>query len=291
VLVDQLLQDLPGLQQKLNKNGGKMAKIKSKLAEELRKSLSQGPYQIPVTARTNKFGQVSLSSSTAPGESNTPAQDAWRLKYAACVVAWNELTPEEKAAYQEDADKREITAFNQFMSVCLLYVPPARKLYERYITPDWANAAAYGAIWRGQTFTIGNTGPNEDHIVTSVILKLFRANLPGILTVTINEADSDLPTGVILATGTTDGDTLPTGYPYEWREIFFVVPAELSASTQYAIVLSAPHGADTKLVNWRFHPGGSIYTGGEHSVSYNSGESWSDYSGYDLMFEEWGEAI
>lgn len=286
-----MLQDPAANTAKLNKNGGKMAKIKSKLAEELRKSLSQGSFQIPVTARTNKFGQVSLSSSTAPGESNTPAQDAWRLKYAACVVEWNEKTPEEKAAYQEDADKREITAFNQFMSVCLLYVPPARKLYERYNLGDVAQADMFDKNWRAQTFTIGNTGPNEDHIVTSVILKLLRYGLPGTVTVTINEADSDLPTGVILATGTTDGNTLTTSYPYGWREIFFVTPAGLSASTQYAIVVDARDGNSSNLIRWRTVVPPKEYTGGQHSFSSDSGSNWTIRTGRDLMFEEWGEAI
>lgn len=116
-------------------------KARSSLVEELRKSMNKRLFQSQITAQTNKFSGMRIGRSTAPGPSNTPDQITWRAKYAACVVDWNALTPEQQAAYQEDADKRKITAFNQFMSDCLLEVPPPPE-YEDYTTYEKVDPAS-----------------------------------------------------------------------------------------------------------------------------------------------------
>jgi len=143
-----------------------VAKIKSKLAEELRGSLSQNPHQVPVTARTDKFSKVILSSSTAPGPSKTPSQETWRNRYATCVVDWNAKTPEQKEVYQEDANKRKITAFNQFMSGCLITIGPQTFGYEvaggsgewiGYTAPD-----RLGWVLRGTSYSPTYSGALDE---------------------------------------------------------------------------------------------------------------------------------
>ena len=47
-------------------------------------------------------------------------------------------------------------------------------LYERYNTGDDSSTSIYGTHWLAQTFTIGNTGSNINHNISSVKLKLFR---------------------------------------------------------------------------------------------------------------------
>ena len=116
-------------------------KARSNLFRELRKSLRPGPFAEQVTAQTDRYKRMRIGRSTAPGISNTVDQAAWRTKYAACVVEWNDLNDEQKAAYQEDADKRRITAFNQFMSTCLLEVVPPPE-YEDFTTYTEVDIAA-----------------------------------------------------------------------------------------------------------------------------------------------------
>ena len=120
-------------------------------------------------------------------------------------------------------------------------------LYERYTTGEDHAAGIYGRYWKGQTFTIGNTGANENHNITSVKLKLFRQGSPGMLTVHIRATSGGKPTGSDLTSGTTDGNTLTTAYAGEWREIA-LTPYELSANTQYAQIVQT--SLATALIEW-----------------------------------------
>jgi len=158
--------------------------------------------------------------------------------------------------------------------------------YTYYITGDDLDQSARAAFWHAQTFT-----PTTAHIITSVKLKLWRVGSPGTLTVGIRAVDgTGKPTGGDLCSGTTNGNTLPTEAPYEWRGITLGAGANLSASTKYAIVVRATGGNDSNYANWRADSSSPTYAGGEQFESPNSGSSWSAY-GYDSMFEEWGEPI
>jgi len=261
-------------------------KARSSLVEELRKSMNKRLFQSQITAQTNKFHGMRIGRSTAPGPSNTPDQITWRARYAACVVTWNALTPEQKAAYQEDADKRRITAYNQFLSECLTV--PAEKLYERYITNDDAGSRMWGDLWLAQSFTIGNTGDNEDHSITKLVLLLYRLGSPGTVTVGIRAVDGEgKPTGPDLAIGTTNGNTLPTAAPYEWREIT-LTPYALLANTQYQIVGRAESVTEVNRVLWRKDQTDPTYGGGVYGFSDNGGSTWTLDSTQDRLFKEYG---
>jgi len=163
-------------------------------------------------------------------------------------------------------------------------------LYERYNTGDNGGATFYGSAWKGQTFTIGNTGTNENHNITSVKLKVYKAGSPGTITVSIRAVDgSGNPTGNDLTSGTTDGDTLTTNTAGEWREIS-LTSYGLSASTTYAIVVRAPNGDSSNYAGWRTVSPGASYEGGFYAWSSNSGSSWLHSTAVDFMFEEYGTA-
>jgi len=162
-------------------------------------------------------------------------------------------------------------------------------LYERYITDDATNVIVAGIYWKAQTFTVGNTGANENHNVTSVKLLLYRYGLPGTITVSIRATLDGKPTGDDLAIGTTNGDNLPTGSPYEWREITFETPALLSTSTQYAIVVRALDAVLPARGNWRIDNTVLAYTGGTYLTSSDGDSTWDIDDRYDCMFEEYGE--
>ena len=159
-------------------------------------------------------------------------------------------------------------------------------LYEYYNTGDNSDAWMYAARWIAQTFT-----PSEAHKITSVKLLLFRAGLVGTVTVSIRATDgSGHPTGEDLCSGTTDGDTLPTGSPYEWREITLGDGYDLSADTKYAIVVRIST-ADSIYLKWRMDNSSPTYEGGNLEYSNYSGESnWTATTTQDLMFEEYEEA-
>ena len=162
--------------------------------------------------------------------------------------------------------------------------PTSEILYEYYNTGFNSTVDFFGAIWLAQTFT-----PSVAHRITSVKLLIWRFGLPGTITVSIRETDSEgHPTGADLCSGTTDGDTLTDDLSGEWREIALGAGYNLDADTKYAIVVRALTGDGTNRVIWRCDLNG-IYTGGNYEFSGNSGTSWNGTVGADLMFEEWGE--
>lgn len=160
-------------------------------------------------------------------------------------------------------------------------------LYERYNAGDDGVITTYGASWKAQTFTVGNTGANVNHSITSVKLKLYRVGLPGTITVSIRSVDGDSkPTGGDLTSGTTNGDTLTTNTAGEWREIS-LISYGLSSDTMYAIVIRAVEGSADNLLRIRIDNSSPTYTGGVRQYSANSGVSWS-LSSSDALFEEYG---
>jgi len=164
------------------------------------------------------------------------------------------------------------------------------QLYEYYNEGDDGDSALGGDIWTAQTFT-----PTTEHKITSVKLKLYRLGSPGTIIVSIKATDGNgHPTGNDLCSGTTNGDTLPTDSPYEWREITLGDGYLLSADTKYAIVVRALNGDVSNYIKWRFDTSSPTYTEGNYETSDDGGVSWSDSASrflYDLMFEDWGEVI
>lgn len=157
-------------------------------------------------------------------------------------------------------------------------------LQEYYITGDNTRTDVRGSLWKAQTFT-----PATSHKITSITGRLYRTGNPGTLTVSIRVTDvNGHPTGADLCSGTTDGNTLPTGSPYEWREITLGTGYQISASIKYAIVLRALSGTLSNTVSWRLDSTGD-YTGGNSETSTNSGGLWASSLNYDFMFEEWGQ--
>jgi hypothetical protein len=157
------------------------------------------------------------------------------------------------------------------------------KLYEYANTgdDDQAYSLAYGVNWLGTVFTTGSV----KHSVTSVKLKLYRAGSPGTLAVSIRATTgaTPLPTGGDLTSGTTNANTLPTGSPYEWREIALTEYA-LLPNTTYAIAIRATSGDSANYVAWRYK---TLGTTGSFRYSSDSGATWN-VGNANHMFEIWG---
>lgn len=144
----------------------------------------------------------------------------------------------------------------------------------------------YGNRWLTMTFT-----PQEAHHIAKVTLQLYRSGTPGTLTISIKETDAQgKPTGADLCLGTTDANTLPTGSPYEWRDILFAITSALDDLTKYAIVARALDGSTGNRVYWRDNYKTPTYEGGSIGISTDGGLTWTMYDTHDFMFKEWGQA-
>jgi len=55
-----------------------------------------------------------------PTNPQTEAQQAWRQVYADSVTAWQALTPEQKAVYNENAKGKKMSGYNFFQKEYLL---------------------------------------------------------------------------------------------------------------------------------------------------------------------------
>jgi len=163
-------------------------------------------------------------------------------------------------------------------------------LYERYTTGMDTVLYVRGDLVGGQGFTIGTTGPNETHTITSITIKAYREGSPGTVTVEIWEADGNQhPTGSVLSSGTTNGNTFTTDTNGEERNIQLSA-ATLQKGTQYIVTVKAPSGYYLNWLAWSVDDSSSTYSGGFLTYSTDGGSSWVDESDTDAYFKEYGTA-
>lgn len=88
----------------------------------------------------------------------------------------------------------------------------------------------------------------SNHKVSQIYLYLSRLNSPGTVNISIKVADANKkPTGAVLASGNTDGDTLSeTG---EWREID-ITSYTFSKDIWYVIIVDVPNAAAYDCLRW-----------------------------------------
>lgn len=156
-------------------------------------------------------------------------------------------------------------------------------LQENYIVNDDGERDFFGVFWTGQTFT-----PAVGHTLGAVKLKVARILIPGIITVSIRATAAGLPTGADLAVGTFDGDLLNAKPTYIERLVSMTVPVALSGAVVYAIVVRALTGDASNLISWRRDATSPTYAGGERVDSVNSGSTWTNVTGDDMWFAEYG---
>lgn len=98
------------------------------------------------------------------------------------------------------------------------------------------------------------------------------------------------PTGSALASGTTDGDTLPVASTYESREVTLGAGYELQSGTKYAIEVEASGGTlgndDIKWVT-----ANTGYADGSSWGSLNSGSTWTEDASWDNWFQTKAGAV
>ncbi len=162
---------------------------------------------------------------------------------------------------------------------------PTPALREGYNTGDDAHWYVYGVNEEGQSFTVGNTGPNEDFYVTHVRIKAYRQGYPGNVTFSIYADSGGVPTGSPLSTTVVNANewgTSPTWITIEMPQ------ARLDASAQYSLNWKCPQGSTSNRPHLRYEYTSPTYTGGTAMESHDSGSSWAPYPPNDYMFEIWG---
>ncbi len=151
-------------------------------------------------------------------------------------------------------------------------------LQDYYNTGDDAFYSFLGGnAWKAQTFTA-----NQTYTIGSLKLKLSRFGTPGNVTVSIRATAGGAPSGADLCVETFDGDTLSALPTYEWKEVTFSSPVELTSGVTYAIVVRVV----TSTLYWGRDSTSSTYSGGGFYQSANAGVDWSLWSDTeDAMFE------
>ena len=170
------------------------------------------------------------------------------------------------------------------------FKPPIAEpeIFEYYNTgDDHAYACHY---YKAQTFT-----PAIDHIIKKVKLKLYRQGAPpGDAVVHIRGVDgSGVPLigeGNDLCTGSLAASTVTIGGTGTYIEFLLGIGAPLIAATMYAIVFYGD-GDSAEKVWWRDDSSFAIYNRGKPyygDVYQGEPTAWSEITGQDFMFEEWG---
>ncbi len=157
--------------------------------------------------------------------------------------------------------------------------------FENYKVNDDGDYEMYGDKWYSQSFR-----PQHQHKLYSVNLKLFKEGTPGDVTVMIYAAQEDEPIGSALVTGTTNGNTLTEEETGEWREITFPSQIELIPGLSYAIVVHITGGGASDCIHWLYDGTTPLYYRGRYASSTNAGDSWSNSTAKDFMFEELGRS-
>ena len=161
-------------------------------------------------------------------------------------------------------------------------------LYERYTTGDDAVKEIYGDNWRAQSFTVGNTGNNEKHTITSVEVLIYKVGSPpAALDAIIRAVDADgKPTGSNLSTGSKAESDVNTE-PEQWNTIAMSA-YELQPNTKYALILKQTGGNVSNSYKWRYDTANATYGGGWALYSTNSGDTWSSTTDADFLFKIYG---
>lgn len=137
--------------------------------------------------------------------------------------------------------------------------------------------------------------PTRGHRLSAVQLLLFREGSPGTVTISVrgvrftNGQYPQMEDDDIVST-TTDGNTLPTAAPYEWREVTFPTPVDVHPGIPYVIRLVAPGGDSSNAVHWRYR-----YVAGEYHPRcwqiHKTNTTYYTSHSYTPMFRARGTAL
>lgn len=143
--------------------------------------------------------------------------------------------------------------------------------YESYDSDQNVHGLFYAPYRYAQGFT-----PDQNHQLRSLRLMLKKyAGTPATVYVDIYEADANgKPTGPILASGSTPGNTLSTATWGDWRIIDLGSGCALTANQMYCIVIYSPGSNAGNCPSWSMD-GATNYINGDHWQSNDAGVTWT----------------
>lgn len=153
-----------------------------------------------------------------------------------------------------------------------------------YNTGDDNAQPVWDTEWVSQTFIA-----TASYSCVAIRLKLVRTGSLANVTVSIKGVDgSRKPTGADLAAATIDGNTITDSGSGDWYEFSFPSAADITSTTEYAIVLRMP-GQPAGFCSWAGDFSSSPF-GGIMWASPDSGGTWPTNLGGDAMFETYAAA-
>jgi hypothetical protein len=158
-------------------------------------------------------------------------------------------------------------------------------LRESYtVNTDYMGGSGDPAYWRGQYWTTAAA-----YKITSIKLTLGRDNSGASGEIRIYACDANHhPTGAALCSGTIPMASVPDYPSNAIVETTLGTGANLSASTEYAMVIVCDN--TISIYKYGKNPAGG-YANGFFIYSNNSGSTWTDTPDGDFYFEIWGEDI
>jgi len=194
------------------------------------------------------------------------------------------LTKQRDAVYSFNYS--DIVSGQSYVKFYCNYINPKTTVYESYTTNDDTDNTVSSGNWFAQTFTVGNTGTNENFWVNGC--EIFSSEVgtaTGVIVASIRAVDgNNKPTGIDLAYGSVATAISSTDH---FHRITFSRPTLLLASTQYALVIREA-GSDNFI--WRSDNSTPTYTGGSVNTSTDSGASWDAVSTTkDFLFKILGD--
>jgi hypothetical protein len=183
---------------------------------------------------------------------------------------------------------------------------PDEILYERFNDLNCSHFngfdSCYGQNHMANVFTVGVTGPNIDHIVSSVKIYIYRGSAAtvGTLTASIITTEIDafgrvIPTNTVIASGTIPKSDIPwlgNAVP-SWVHINFDKTGWLRKNTSYALVVKSYYDGAFDTTSWAYNylcendPYWVDYTLGGERQSNNGGVTWVLF-GPSCLYEEYG---
>lgn len=133
--------------------------------------------------------------------------------------------------------------------------------------------------------------PSSTHTIKRVDFYGYRTDDPIVSAdsyIKIYAADANhKPTGSILAQALFDFSLLPLAANEGWNTIPLDAFTELTAETEYCIVMESAAILGYSDPIWRMDTAAG-YTRGISLISFDAGATWTAYSQYDFVFREWG---
>lgn len=152
-----------------------------------------------------------------------------------------------------------------------------------YVSNTNCNSASsnYTPYNNAQTWTA-----TDDLSLSKISMSIYRVGNPGTIIMELLSTSGGTP-GSVLASGTYNGNLITTDTGGEYATVTMASAYTVASGTQYVASLVVGGDASNKIVN-RMNTG-NPYSGG--TMWQGVPGSWTQYAGYDLCFEIYGEAI